>query len=114
MFVLAVLPPAVILEPIFAGCVPGPSVILRNMIHHITSSLRFILTLIARQLFVMSVDVEVQVAFTQSREFTFLALRHSSSHLVMNFPQMASQQSRSLHDSTTNVALIVLEAEVFR
>ena len=63
--------------------------------------------------FVMSVIVQVQVTFTQSREFTFLALRHCSIHLVLNFPQMASQLSWSLHCSTTNVALIVLEAEVF-
>ena len=113
VFVLAVLPPAIILKPIFTGCIPGPTVLLRNMFHHIESCLRFILTLITKQFFVMSFVVQVQVTFTQSREFTFLALRHCSIHLVLNFPQMASQLSWSLHYSTTNVALIVLEAYVF-
>ena len=113
VFVLAVLPPAIILKPIFTGCIPGPTVLLRNMFHHIESCLRFILTLITKQFFVMSFVVQVQVTFTQSREFTLLALHHSSIHLVMNIPQVASQLSWSLYCSTTNFALIVFVAEVF-
>ena len=83
------------------------------MIYQIPSDLRFILTLITRQFFVMSVDVQVQMPFIQSREFTFVTLHHSSIHLIMNIPQVTSQQSWSLHCSTTNIALVVFETEMF-
>ena len=60
----------------------------------------------------MSVNVQVQVTFTPSRELTFLTLRHSLIDLVMNIPLVTSQQSWSLHNSTTNMTLVVLETLV--
>ena len=112
VFIQTVNPVTPSLQPIFAGYIPRPSVSPRDVLHQFCPRSGLEITLIARHFIVVSLSMNLQMLLIQCREFTFTAMHHGSVTLVMNLPQMTPQQIWSLQNPLTNVALVMLPADV--
>ena len=100
------------LQPVFAGYISRPSVSPRDVFHQFCPRSGLEITLITRPFIVVSLSMNLQMLLIQCREFTFIAMHHRSVTLVMYLPQMTPQQIWSLQNPLTNVALVMLPADV--